>query len=503
MRRNRFSAVLILAAPTMASRRRFVTIFFIPISLVAVSVAIMTQPGQAAPIQPGDADYQYLFDEGTGTTVADTGAAGAGKNASLIGSPAWSTETPFSYAGNNSLSNNGSGAATVDGFNVDMGTQSTVSMWVRYNDQAPGGTQYIHDTPGGTGRFLWYYEANGAPRGDAIYWDTSNRGNAGLSPLTNGQWTHKAIVRDGTDLRVYEDGALIRTDTVGATATTFGGLKLGSRVSNNEFFRGEIDEYAYWTSALTGDNIEWLSQNSLTGAGGGGPEPPTTINLALDKEYAWELHAPGQSPNSGPHYLDDSGNGGGAHAVHSPANNFGAFSLGELTDGVRQAGGAGGAGQPLLGQHGGAPAANIIFDLGELSEVQEIIIGTHITAGANNNAPDDVTISFSTTGSAPGDFGAGTFFDLETMFGPLADGSHNMLLDIADLPAQFVKLSFDGGSMAEPGGSDPNEKWMLDEIIINGSVGGAAVPEPSTFVLAALGLLGLGWYGRRRRRPTC
>jgi hypothetical protein len=187
--------------------------------------------------------------------------------------------------------------------------------------------------------------------------------------------------------------------------------------------------------------------------------------------------------------------------VHNPPDNFGAFSLGELTDGARQAGGPGGAGQPVLGQWGGAPAANIILDLGQLSEVQEIIIGTHIAAGANNNAPDDVTISFSTTGSAPGDFGAGTFFDLETMFGPLADGSQDMLLDIADVPAQFVKLSFDGGSMAEPSGSDPNEKWMLDEIVINGVIpSAAAIPEPSTFALAALGLLGLGLVGWRRRR---
>jgi len=388
----------------MASRKRFVATFLIPISLVAVCVAIIAQPGQAGPIQPGDADYEYLFDEGTGTTVADTGAAGAGKDASFTGSPAWSTETPFSYAGNNSLSNNGSGAATVDGFNVDMGTQSTISMWVRYDAQSPGGTQYIHDTNGGTGRFLWYYSSGGDPA--SIYWDSQNKTNASLSTLVDDQWTHKAVVRDGTELRVYEAGALIRTDTVGATATTFGDLRLGARISNNEFFRGEIDEYAYWTSALSGDNIEWLSQNSLTGAGGGGPEPPTTTNLALGKEYAFYLHLPGQSPGTGPHYLDDG---------HAGTLALGVFDSGKLADGIVSSSGADGSvGTQYVGFYGtpgNLPAAEIVFDLGDEFAIEDIVIGTGSRACCGTGSPDDVDISFSTTSATDG-FGPATNFAL-------------------------------------------------------------------------------------------
>ncbi|NQT37735.1 MAG: PEP-CTERM sorting domain-containing protein, partial [Planctomycetes bacterium] len=39
----------------------------------------------------------------------------------------------------------------------------------------------------------------------------------------------------------------------------------------------------------------------------------------------------------------------------------------------------------------------------------------------------------------------------------------------------------------------------FDNVWFNQQSVAAAVPEPSTFALAALGLLGLGWYGRRRR----
>ena len=217
-------------------------------------------------------------------------------------------------------------------------------------------------------------------------------------------------------------------------------------------------------------------------------------NLSLFQPYAWYGHAPGQTPNAGPHYLDDSGPVG-PHPVHNPPDNFGLFGLGELTNGVIQSGGAGGAGQPVLAQWGNAPAADVIFNLGANFLVDEIILGTHVTAGANNNAPDDVSISYSTTGTNPGDFGAATLINLEAMFGPLADGHHDMSLPISPAAsARYVKLSFDGGSMTEPGGQDPNEKWMLDEVTINGTI-----PEPTTLLLATLGLLGLLGFARRRR----
>ena len=49
-------------------------------------------------------------------------------------------------------------------------------------------------------------------------------------------------------------------------------------------------------------------------------------------------------------------------------------------------------------------------------------------------------------------------------------------------------------------GNGSGNNTGLDAISVIGQVSDAVVPEPSTFVLAALGLLGLGWFGRRRRR---
>ena len=220
-------------------------------------------------------------------------------------------------------------------------------------------------------------------------------------------------------------------------------------------------------------------------------------NLSVGMPYAWFDHSPGQSADVGPHYRDDIGNAGGLHSVHlSGGNNFGVFSLGELTDGATAASVVGGAGQQVLAQHDDAAAAKIVFDLGGVFNVENVVIGALVSAGGNNNAPDDVSISFSTV--APGGpFSVPEFFDLEALYGPLGDGHTDLLADVTDTLARYVMLDFDGGSMAEPGGSDPDEKWSVDEITINGAP--LPVPEPSSLLLAAFGLFGLSVCRRRRR----
>ena len=203
-------------------------------------------------------------------------------------------------------------------------------------------------------------------------------------------------------------------------------------------------------------------------------------NAALGKTYSWS-RSPGQNPTTGPHYRDD-WVVNGLHDVHT--SGVGVFDRGDLTDGVIQTnvGPLGGGPSPVVGQWPGAPQVDVIFDLESAQEIVGIVIGTHVMAAFNNNAPSGVAVSYGADGVT---FTAPVAYNLEAMFGPLADGHHDLALSVAPVTAQYVKLTFGPGSMTEPGGSDPNEKWMLDEISI------LAVPEPATAVMGLMGFAGL------------
>ena len=203
---------------------------------------------------------------------------------------------------------------------------------------------------------------------------------------------------------------------------------------------------------------------ALLGLTGTIVQAASPTNVALSKPYAYEDGdlADGVDPIPGQsiHYKDD------LHPVQSLG--LGNFGTGDLTDGAIMADGhpSGGRGvNTLVGirgpNPGSAPAARIIFNLGQVYQITEIVLGTYVSSPNNNEAPDDVAISFSTDGI---NFGTPVFFNLEDLFGPLSsEKHHDMALTIDCVEAQYVSLLFDGGAMRTA-----DEKYMLDEASIYG-----------------------------------
>ncbi|MCP4377996.1 MAG: PEP-CTERM sorting domain-containing protein [bacterium] len=250
-------------------------------ALILIAIVVTGQSALAGPVQPTDANYEWLFDEGTGTTVADTGANVAGKTANFKGTPAWSSLTPFAYVGNNSLTTSTGttqGNVEVDSFNVNLGTQSTLSLWAYFDGSTGQSGGILFDEYDAPTRSFLYFNDDGTPNSDAVFWESTNLGGTGLNNMASGTWTHFAYVRNGTQLDVYQDGTLAMTGAVPAGDAFFASPSFGGRWNNVAQHLGSIDEVGIWTSALSSDNIAWLSQNSLTESI---PEPATMTLLAL------------------------------------------------------------------------------------------------------------------------------------------------------------------------------------------------------------------------------
>ncbi len=196
------------------------------------------------------------------------------------------------------------------------------------------------------------------------------------------------------------------------------------------------------------------------------------VTLSQDKPYAYFLNVPGVPANF---YLDT------PHAVNTLG--LGVYSTGDLTDGVLQpAAGITNNPSPAIAMYrplaeGGAPAVEIIFDLGQVSTVQDIVIGavSRNCCASGGDLPSGVNISFSAATDAAADFGAATNFSLWAVnFLPGANSGSSvrddMTLSIGGESARYVKVAFEGITS--------RDRYFLDEIAINGD----APPPPANLL---------------------
>jgi len=224
----------------------------------------------------------YHFDEGAGTTARDASLYEADGTFGSPNAPSWA---PGLFGNALSFEDHGDHVA-VTTFPAGSYSQLTVEAWVKLGSQQ-GRNEFINEQSGNS---LWMNidtSDNHADFDDAfdVYLgDTTFKGyHSTYAAIPRGEWAHLAFTYDDDvdELKLYVNGQLDRTITTGGTINLDSTVLLGKRESNSDStsFKGLLDEVAFYSRALSGDEI-------LARFGAGPPlafvpEPGTLVLLGL------------------------------------------------------------------------------------------------------------------------------------------------------------------------------------------------------------------------------
>jgi Concanavalin A-like lectin/glucanases superfamily/Domain of unknown function (DUF1929)/Bacterial Ig domain/Kelch motif/Galactose oxidase, central domain len=206
----------------------------------------------SAPVQSGLV-AAYGFNEGAGVLTLDS--SGQANTGTLAGAT-WTPNGKFGSA----LSFNGIDAwvTVADAASLDLRSEITIEAWV--NPASSSGTRTIvmKEAPSGLAYALYSAVSGQRPVGYAhTRKDNSVAGPSALPPNT---WTHVTFTYDGSTLRLYMNGSLVRSNNTNGGAnplmiTSSGALRIGGNAVFGEYFRGTIDEIRIYDHALSPADI--------------------------------------------------------------------------------------------------------------------------------------------------------------------------------------------------------------------------------------------------------
>lgn len=195
----------------------------------------------------------YGFNEGNGTTLGDRSGNG---NHGIIAGATWTASGRFGAA----LSFDGVNDRVdiPDSSALDLSATMTLEAWVRPAAVNGWDTVVMKERSGGLAYALYGGSPSGPP---AAYLTrtgtTSDIGAEGLSPLPLNTWSHLAATYDGTTIRLYVNGALVRSEAAAGTITsTTNPLRIGGNVMWGEWFQGLIDEVRIYNRVLSATEIQ-------------------------------------------------------------------------------------------------------------------------------------------------------------------------------------------------------------------------------------------------------
>jgi hypothetical protein len=130
-----------------------------------------------------------------------------------------------------------------------------MSLWVNPTT-LPTGWHMIVSRQLGTGTSnAWFLAHNG----------TTLQFSAGAgvtTPVTAGQWTHVAAVKNGTTVALYKDGVLVASSSTATSPLATDANEVGIGAGNNgnplwqEFFQGRIDDLRFYNEARSPEQIQ-------------------------------------------------------------------------------------------------------------------------------------------------------------------------------------------------------------------------------------------------------
>jgi Concanavalin A-like lectin/glucanases superfamily/FG-GAP-like repeat len=197
----------------------------------------------------------YSFDKGEGTILDDS----AGNHDGTIEGATWTGEGKYGSA----LQFNGASSlvSVADAADLDLTSSFTLEAWVRPDESVKNwkpvisklGASASNWPPG----YILAAQGLGRPGGYTINSEGVRASAEGVSALPAGAWSHLAFTSDGTNLRLYVNGALVVTRAALPAAATEGALEIGhTKAWYGQYFAGRIDEIRIYGQPLSQTQIE-------------------------------------------------------------------------------------------------------------------------------------------------------------------------------------------------------------------------------------------------------